>query len=92
MFCSYLYFRDYKFDISSTGTSATFVAQSVELFYCLGHMLICEIAHRAVCYNGKLPNHILQAMGFISLWEPTKLDDCDCLQSVHENTETILVL
>ena len=33
MFCSDLYFRDYKFNIVSTGITATYVTQSVELFY-----------------------------------------------------------
>jgi hypothetical protein len=54
-------------------------------------MRISEIAHLGVYYDGILPNHILQAMGFIFLWGTTELNDDDCLQSVHENSEIILV-
>ena len=54
-------------------------------------MRISEIAHVAVCYDGKFPNHIIQAMGFIFLWGTTELNEGDCLQSVHENSEITLV-
>ena len=53
-------------------------------------MRISEHAHLAVCHNGTLPNHILQAMGLIFLWGPIELNDGDCLQSIHENSDIML--
>jgi len=47
----------------------------------LDHMRNNEPAHLAACYNGTLPNHILQAMGFIFLWRPTELNPSKKIQT-----------